>query len=46
MVFNTLSVTRWNGVFWGPVPTEETESLNHLRQTLINLADLEALDLG
>ena len=20
MVFNTLSVTRWNGVFWGPSP--------------------------
>lgn len=46
MVFYIFSVTRWNGVFWGPVPTEETESLNHFRQTLINLADLEALDLG
>ena len=65
MVFYTFSVTRWNGVFWGPSPhrflfgseggmglkggpmiPSETESLNHLRQTLINLADLEALDLG
>ena len=45
MVFYTFSVLRGNGAERGPHDSLGNENLNHLRQTLINLADLEALDL-